>query len=183
LKRLIATALLFIFLFNLGGYLLLFQYFIYRSDKLANQQISHNHYKRTELVEVKVHVRMPSVCNWDDYEQIKGQAKIKGINYNYVGVKFARDTMFLLCLPNTEKTRLVDADNTYAGQVSDSPANKKSQNSLLKADAPVSKYDHPVTQFRFAPPFTAVKKMPFHYLFTVDHPFITINGEPPELSA
>ena len=54
LKRLTALGLLFIFLFNLGGYLLLFQYFIYRSDSAINQRIRHNNYKRTELVQMKI---------------------------------------------------------------------------------------------------------------------------------
>ena len=57
---------------------------------------------------VKIPVHLSAVCNWEDYESIDGQMQYNGNYYNYVGLKIARDTMFLLCLPNHEKTRLVN---------------------------------------------------------------------------
>jgi hypothetical protein len=175
--------LLLIFLFNLGGYLLLFQYFIYRSDNLINQRINHNNYNKTELVQVKIPVHMPAVVNWDDYEQISGEMAMNGYSYNYVGLKVTQDTMYLLCLPNDEKTRLIAADNTYAKQVSDSPQSKKSNSTLPKVSIAVSKYDHHVTEFHFEAPVSVAEVTDCHYQLSLDQPSLSVNGEPPEYIA
>lgn len=169
MKRILASVLLFIFLFNLGGYLLLFQYLIYRLDNRIENNIIHNNYKKTELVQIKIPVHLPAVCNWEDYESINGQMQHNGNCYNYVGLKITRDTMFLLCLPNNEKTQLVNQ--------------KKTHSTLPKITVPTSKYDcHPLT-LSFPPPVVAIQKTHIHYLISWDHPLLSVNGQPPELNA
>src|ERR1700761_8764985 len=96
-------------MFNMGGYMFFFQYLIYRSDISINEQINNNRYKSTDLVEIKIPVKL-NIQDWSEYEVISGQVKLKDTTYNYAELKMTRDTMYLKCIPNHEKGRLVNAN-------------------------------------------------------------------------
>jgi len=132
LKKIFAIAMLVLFLFNLGGYQLLFQYFIYESDVSITQQINNNHYKSSELVEVKIPVHLNNFQSWDEFKPVSGQVKVKDNCYNYAALKMTRDTMFLMVIPNHDKARIIYEKNTYAKQVNDNPSGKKSRPQLVK---------------------------------------------------
>ena len=68
---------------------------------------------------------MPTINNWTEYEAIEGQIQLKDAYYNYVRLKMTRDTMYFVCLPNTTKTRLVNANIINAKEITDVPLSKK----------------------------------------------------------
>lgn len=111
-------------LFNMGGYLLFFQYLIARSDISIDEQINNNHYKSTDLVDIKIPVHL-NIQDWSDYEVVSGQVQIKDIIYNYAELKMTRDTMYLKCIANHEKDLLVNAKIVYGKQVNDAPTSKR----------------------------------------------------------
>ncbi|NCD70149.1 hypothetical protein [Mucilaginibacter agri] len=147
MKKLIAIVLLSIHLFNLGGYAVLYQYFIYKSDKLMNEQISRNMFNVHDLVEVKVPVNMPQITSWTSYQRISGQIQFRQGCYNYVKLKLTRDTMYVMCIPNYEKTRLVSANIIYAKNIEDLPISKKDNTFGKKIN--LSEYSHFVILFDF----------------------------------
>ena len=99
--------MLFVLLYNIGGYLMLFQYFIKKSDDLANVQISRGLYKTSEVLEIKIPIALPYVRGQNKYESMSGEIELNGYSYNYVALKMTSDTMYVKCVPNHEKTRLV----------------------------------------------------------------------------
>ena len=124
--------MLIVLMFNIGGYMLLFQYFISQSDRFANEQISKGLYKPDELVEIKIPVNLPHIQNQTDFQGISGQVKLSDNDYNYVALKITRDTMYLMCIPNYEKTRLIGENVITAKNISDSPLAKRTTCRLLK---------------------------------------------------
>jgi hypothetical protein len=50
------------------------------------------------------------MTDWPDYKRIHGQVQLKDGFYNYVGVKMTRDTIFLVCIANSVKTKLTNAN-------------------------------------------------------------------------
>jgi hypothetical protein len=182
MKRLTSLALLLVLLFNTGGYLLFFQLLIYCSDTTAERHINRNQFKPAELEVVKVPLQLPAVVNWENYEQIEGQMSLKGHNYNFVGLKITRDTMFLLCLPNKAKNRLVNDYMVYAQQVNDSPQAKKTQG-LLKISFPLLKYNFETLQFRFMVHSQPLEKPDTPVVFHIDNPVINAQERPPAFSA
>ena len=98
--------LLAIHLFNLTGYTLLFDYFIQRSNEQLAQQLETHQYNDNELIEVKIAMHTPYLSSWSDYERIDGEAEVDGIYYSYVKRKIHNDTLYLLCIPNKNKTQL-----------------------------------------------------------------------------
>ncbi len=113
------------FLMNLGGYNLLFSYFIHQSDVQMVKQMYDNKFNSAKLLEIKVPVNMPTIQDWTEYENIPGQIQFNGGYYNYVRLKMTRDTMYVVCLPNNVKTHLVNANIIVAKNINDVPLSKK----------------------------------------------------------
>lgn len=124
-KRAVAIALLSLHLFYAGGYMLVFQYLIYKSNVFAEQQIAKGLYNPKDLVDLKVPVHMPNAVNWSGYEPISGQIQLRDACYNYVKLKITQDTLFVKCVPNYSTTRLINANVIYAKNITDLPISKK----------------------------------------------------------
>jgi hypothetical protein len=113
--------------------MVMFQYFIYQSNKFNEEQINKNLYKTTDLVEIKIPVKLPHITNWNTYERISGAVQLQDNWYNYVKLKMTRDTLFVMCVPNYKTTRLINANVIYAREVSEAPLNAKKQATPLKS--------------------------------------------------
>lgn len=166
-------------LLNGGGYLLIFQYLIYRADVNAEKKIDVDNYRKGDLSVIKIPVRMQAVEDEADFEQIQGKIQYQGYNYNFVGMKVARDTMFLLCLPNKEKNHLVNERNALDKEINDSGMSKKTQ-SLLKTTFKPAQYCSERPQFLFGDHATIRERADTAFHFSIDDPFIDTRGRPPE---
>ncbi|WP_207514042.1 hypothetical protein [Longitalea luteola] len=156
-------------LFNLCGYTLLFEYFIQRSNGQLIKQLDNHDYKDSELIEVKIALHLPYLSNWSEYERVDGEAEVNGAYYSYVKRKIHNDTLYLLCLPNKNKTRLTAARIEYASKAHDVPANKKDFQAFKKNPAG-NEYNQPVTLYD-----VAVLSMMAHQRGEDPAPPVTIN--------
>lgn len=138
-------------MFNMGGYLLLFEYYISASDDLANEQISKGFYKPEELVEIKIPVRMPYVHEQLEYRNISGHLQLNGNCYNYVGLKMTRDTMYVRCVPNYIKTKLIGQKATTVKEAGETPLSKKSHSYRLKKTGTDDEFNCVINTFFLAP--------------------------------
>lgn len=171
--------MLVLLLFNIGGYMLLFQYFIYRSDNSITQRINNNRYKSSELVEVKIPVHL-NIQDWNEYEPISGQVQLKDNCYNYAELKMTKDTLYLMCIPNHDKTRLINANIIYAKQVSDIPLNKKSQAPLTKKSINESQYNYQIIQYKALVPKEQTKAGHDYAFADIVKTSVGVPGQPPE---
>ena len=115
-----------------------------------------NKYAVDDLVSVKVPVHMPSLENWEDYAYISGKINFKNNSYNYVKLKMTKDTIFLMCVPNYKKTKLLNQNIIDARKIADIPVSKKSHIPFVKAPA-LSDYSSQPLQYRFQAPVALVK--------------------------
>ena len=138
-------------LFNLAGYTLLFDYYMQQSDKQLTQQLDNNEYNDSELIEVQIAMHTPYLTSWSAYERIDGEVEMNGVFYSYVKRKIHNDTLYLLCLPNKNKTQLHSARIAYAGKVTDVPTNAKDTGAFKKNPAS-AEYRQPATQFTIVLP-------------------------------
>ena len=125
---------------------------------------------------------MNAVVDWPDYEQIQGHIVYNGHNYNYVGLKVTRDTMFMLCLQNQEKNRLLMGQNALEKDTNDSFHGKKSQ-ALFKTALKLVQYYSEHTQFVFSNSLPAIDKMNTLLHLSNEAPFISTRGRPPAIIA
>jgi hypothetical protein len=165
-------------LFYIGGYSLVFQYFIHQADVQMVKQMYGNKIDDAKLVELKIPVNMPTVTDWSEYEVVAGQIQLKDAYYNYIRLKMTHDTMYFICLPNTAKTQLVKANIITAKQISDVPMSKKSDPSAKKINT-LSEYNLQAFQYQcgvfgcfIKPNYKAVSS-------DLNHPYINSPGKPP----
>lgn len=148
MKKSLAIALLSLHLFSLYGNAVLYQFMVYRSDRLFNEQISKDRYKLDDLFEVKLPVHMPGIQDWVEYVHISGQVQFKDNSYNYVKLRMTRDTVFLMCVPNYQTTRLHQQNIIDARKIADVPFSKKGHVPLIKTVA-IAEYNYQTIQYRF----------------------------------
>jgi hypothetical protein len=182
LKRFFAIILLSIHLFNLGGYALLFQYYIHKSDVQMVKQIFDNKIDDAKLIEIKIPVHFPTIQDWTDYEVIEGQIQLKDAYYNYVRLKMTRDTMYFVCIPNTVKTRLEKANIITAKEISDVPLSKKGHDAASKKINILSEYNLQAFQYHYTEYGEFLKQNNKAVSYQLNSPYISSPGKPPNFA-
>jgi hypothetical protein len=180
LKKLFGILILAAILFNAGGYDLFFQYMIYRSDVKVFDKINNNHYRHSDLVEVKIPVNMPTQQDWDGYQAISGQVEVKGTRYDYAEIRITHNMLYLRVVPNTDLTKLVKAKVLYGKLVNDLPtSNTKHSNSpLTKKSLSESEY----LTFTYSNSLAVtIKKLNDSFTSAgILKPTLEVGGQPPE---
>ena len=130
MKKLAAILLLLLFLFNLVGYRLWFNYAQQQSDIQLESSLDKHQYNDADLIAIKVPLSMPYQTVQSNYERVDGEIKLDGKIYKYVKRRIVNGELELLCLPDQNKMRLQDAKNDYFKTTSDIASNtgKKSDN-------------------------------------------------------
>jgi hypothetical protein len=180
LKKTIAILLLSAYFLSLGGYELIFKYFIHQSDVQIVKQMYDNKFNTKKLIEIKVPVNMPTIQDWTEYENISGQIQLNGGYYNYTRLKMTRDTMYLVCLPNKIKAELVKANVIVAKNINDVPLSKKGAPSPSAKKVSLG-YDnvYQVVKCNYAPFANTVKTVKDTQCSSLTHPYIESPGKPP----
>ena len=133
LKKTAAILLLCLMVFNLVGYRWFFSIIEDNATAKLEQKISAGSYNEDQLVEIRIPLNMPYYSD-KDYEEVYGETDWNGEHYRYVKRKVSNNTLYLLCLPDTENTSIAKVKNEYTKAVNDVPANKGSQqkNTFIK---------------------------------------------------
>jgi hypothetical protein len=123
-KKIAAILLLSLMVFNLVGYRWLFTAIENKATANLEQKISSGKYSDEQLVEIRIPLNMPYYSD-KDYENVYGETDFNGEHYRYVKRKVSGNTLYLLCLPNKEKTSIAKVKNDFTKAVNDIPANKQ----------------------------------------------------------
>ena len=182
LKKLIAILLLAIYLFNLAGYSLVFHYFIRQSEQRFAAQLDENKYKDAELVELSIPFNLPYTQNSSQFETLNGTVELNGILYNYVKRRIYNDTLYIMCLPNQQRTQLIKEKSKYAGEVNDFSSAKKEKESTAKKAGPSTEYNNSITQYRFILPCAAAIQQNNHFAFFLPPATVDTLEHPPQFT-
>lgn len=133
LKKIAAILLLALMVFNLAGYRWLFSAIETKATAQLEQKISAKQFTDDQLVEIRIPLNMPYYSD-KEYEDVYGETDFNGQHYRYVKRKVSGNTLYLMCIPNKEKTSIVKAKNDFANAVNDTPSNDRTQqkSSLIK---------------------------------------------------
>ncbi len=116
LKQILAILLTSILLFNVGGYFFIFKYAEQKATERLEGKIDAHQYAESELVEFKIPLQMP-YYNDTEYETCYGEIEVEGEHYRYVKRKVTNNTLFVLCLPHTEKDNIAALKSNLAGSL------------------------------------------------------------------
>jgi hypothetical protein len=183
-KKLAAILLLLLFLFNLVGYRLWFNYAQQRSDVQLEASLDKHQYNDADLISIKVPLSMPYQTVQSNYERVNGEVKVDGKIYKYVKRRIVNGELELLCLPDQNKMRLQDAKNDYFKTTNDIAANnsdKKSENSKTNIfKSLTSDYEQQVNNYALATAATNEMSYSFEVILSLSSTPHTPPGQPPD---
>ena len=100
------------------------------------QKLETGDYDEAMLMEIKIPLQLPYYTNWSQYERHYGEAEWNGEHYQYVKRKLYNDTLYLLCIPHTEKNNIQIAATDIFRSVNniqhDGVPQKSHQTSVIK---------------------------------------------------
>jgi hypothetical protein len=113
--------------------------------------VDKSEYNANELLEITIPFSAPYQISHPGFERCYGEIEISGTHYTYVKRRFYNDSLTLLCLPNKERTAIVNAENGFyklvnglhSGSTEKSPGKTKGslcKNILAEFLAPESKW-------------------------------------------
>ena len=181
MKRAAAILLLIIFLFNWFGYRLLSDYLQHRADTQLESQLDQHQYNEASLIEIRIPLNMPYQNVSSDFERYDGEIEFNGIHYKYVKRKVTNGELVLLCLPNENRMRLLNARDAFFKLVNDL------QNPSQDKNSPVHSIQNPVTEYwqhQNNWHLEALAMQPHQYtsyaIVIPSSPLITTPAQPPE---
>ena len=144
MKKIASILLLLVLLFNWVGYRIVADYLEQRANISLEQKLDKSEYDESQLIELKVALKLPYQSDWKDFERFDGEIEINGIHYKYVKRKVQNDSLVLLCLPNESKMKMQTARDNFFMLVNDlqhPSQNKKSDNGqTASVKNPVTEY-------------------------------------------
>lgn len=154
-------------------------YLVKKSDAFMNELISKNLYNPNALIELKIKQNLPAINEWSDYKNVNGQIQLKNACYNYVKLKYTKDTLYVKIVPNYAKTKLIESNIINARQINDIPVKDANQHSGVKKGGADNTYQLLSFTYKFlayeqrhslvlAEPFTDIPQ-----------PFLPVQGRPP----
>jgi hypothetical protein len=133
LKQLASILLLLTLLLNWCAYPLIATWFENQSESRLAALLDEECMDTSDLISIKVQANLPYQYS-QDYERIRGNVEINGVNYTYVKRRFYNDSLELLCIPNIERTNLRNLRTAYLKNTNNpetTPPLKKSNGSYL----------------------------------------------------
>ena len=110
-----------------------------------------------------------------------GEIDINGTHYNYVKRRVNNDTLYLLCIPNQAKTRLLNSKCDYAKQVSDSPASEKNSKSAIKKVNLAPEYNRPINNYGLVAPLLNIDNKAGFFIHQLPDRLPNARFRPPRL--
>lgn len=118
-KQAATILLMTILAFNWLGYRLLSDYLEHRSDIALENKINTDNYDENSLIELRVPLNAPYLNNTTDFERVDGEIELDGIHYKYVKRKVENGELVLMCIPNENKTRILNSRVDFFKMVND----------------------------------------------------------------
>src|SRR4051812_11603943 len=92
LKRLFSLLILFVFLFNMGGYYLMYWGLSYQATQDLRDQLDAGEYLENQAITIALPITIPYATD-RDYERVDGEFEYKGEFYKLVKQQLKNDTL------------------------------------------------------------------------------------------
>jgi hypothetical protein len=132
-RRIISIFFLFLFLFNVGGYYLVFLGMKTKAKKELLARLDANDYTADETLVLSVPLSMPYPIHSAGYERVEGDFEQQGRAYKLVKQKIENDTLFIVCIRDDKSTKIINAFQDFSKVANNLPvASKEALNFLAK---------------------------------------------------
>lgn len=114
-----------IFLFNVGGYYLVFWGLRSQAKQDLLHRLDADKYSSEDLVVLTIPISLPYPIQQNGYERVNGEFEYNGEYYNLVKQRLENDTLFMVCIRDHDEKKLVSTMTDYANQANSLPASTK----------------------------------------------------------
>jgi cbb3-type cytochrome oxidase subunit 3 len=132
LKKVFSILLLAIFLFNLGGYYILFWALKAQANREFSALLNEGHYDESKTFEVKIPLSLPYPLQSNGFERQSGQFEYRGEHYQVVKQKYENDILTIVCLKDTKANRLAKVKDAFSETSSTQPVKDGALNIPIK---------------------------------------------------
>lgn len=131
MKKPIAIFFLVIFLFNVGGYHVVFWALRSQAKNNLLHRLDADAYSSEDVVILTLPVSLPYPLHDNDYERATGEVEYNGEYYQLVKQKVENDTLFMVCIKDVHQKRLQQTMHDYTNLANSLPASAKHTMDLL----------------------------------------------------
>ena len=131
MKKAAAIFFLVIFLFNVGGYYLLFWVLKSQAKISMLHRLDADVYLAEDAVILTIPLSLPYPIHEANYERATGEFEYKGESYHLVKQKIENDTLFAVCVKDQQQKKLDYVMNEYTNLTNNLPASTKHTLDLL----------------------------------------------------
>lgn len=109
MKQVLAICCLLVLCWATVGHRVATAYAQWQSDVELVTQLDEGNFSESDLFTIKVPISLPYQVDWQQYQRVDGEIEVDGVVYHYVRQKITNDTMFLQCIPHTQKNNIAAA--------------------------------------------------------------------------
>lgn len=124
------------------GYYGVFLGLHYKNDLAMSKAMDSDIYDRSNTLTIKLPVSIPYMSDQSDFNRVTGRIEHNGELFRLVKQKYAKDTLTLVCIRDTEHKKidlaLTDYVKTFADNPSNSNPTSKITVSFIKEYLPIS---------------------------------------------
>lgn len=113
MKKGLAIILLVVFLFNVGGYYIVFWGIHFQLDQKLTSRLDANLYDEQATIELKIPMTLPYPIHSNGFERVNGRFEHQGEFYKLVKHKLQNDTLYVVCIRDVDTRSLVSTMINY----------------------------------------------------------------------
>lgn len=122
MKKAFAIFFLALFLFNVGGYYLVYWGLNTKAKKDLLLRLDAENYSSEDLIVISLPMSMPYPLQQKGYERVDGEFEYNGEYYSLVKQRLENDTLFMVCIKDQTKKKLATVLNDYSNFANNLPA-------------------------------------------------------------
>jgi hypothetical protein len=131
LRKLVSIAFLILFLFNVGGYYLVFTGLKIKTSHELTHRLAVSGYQKDEAFIFKIPLVLPYPITQQGFQPASGEFEQDGEFYSLIEQKLENDTLTVVCIKNHHKKELHGLMEDFSRWANDAPQSEQSALNLV----------------------------------------------------
>ena len=130
MKKGLAIILLLVFLFNVGGYYIVYWALQIQVDQQLSYRLDLNLYDPQQTISLKIPVALPYPIHPQEYQRVDGKFQHNGEYYKLIKHQLKNDTLYIVCIRDQQTKELVSTIKDYVKLTQGLPGTNTSNKAL-----------------------------------------------------
>lgn len=113
MKKVVSIILLLVFLFNVGGYHIVFWGLRLQTDQQLAKRLDAELYDQDETLEIKIPLSLPYPVYGRHFERVNGAFEHNGEFFKLIKQRHENDTLYVICIRDRATRQLVNTMKDY----------------------------------------------------------------------